>query len=363
MVHGTWRFIAPPAPLTLCIISRVKSKQGTTRKSSGRRKPGKPGRRRKPEKESQFKYRIRDNLVAAIICAIVLAAGFYTVRSVFFDDSPAVSVADEPIETVPAKDISGADIPAQDQANNNKGAADHATKKASRVSTATKGPGHKFLLLVIDDAGNNLRELEPFLQFPGPITIAVLPGQPHSAESARRVRTAGKELFLHQPMEPISRRNHGPGTIRVDMSHEEIREILTASFNEIGPVAGMNNHEGSRATADPEIMKSVLEICLNEGIHFLDSRTTADTAAPYVARELGMDIIQRDIFLDNKQDRESILAALEAGCRQAEQNGSAVLIGHAWSRQLAAILTEMYPLLISKGFVFVTAGTYLETSL
>ncbi|MDR0387195.1 MAG: divergent polysaccharide deacetylase family protein, partial [Treponema sp.] len=32
------------------------------------------------------------------------------------------------------------------------------------------------LVFVIDDAGNNLRELEPFLRFPGPLTIAVLPG-------------------------------------------------------------------------------------------------------------------------------------------------------------------------------------------
>jgi hypothetical protein len=51
------------------------------------------------------------------------------------------------------------------------------------------------LVFVIDDAGNNLRELEPFLRIPGPLTIAVLPGLPYSAEAARRIRAAGKEVI------------------------------------------------------------------------------------------------------------------------------------------------------------------------
>jgi len=53
------------------------------------------------------------------------------------------------------------------------------------------------LVFVIDDAGNNLQELEPFLRIPFPLTIAVLPGLPHSAEAAKRIRAAGKEVILH----------------------------------------------------------------------------------------------------------------------------------------------------------------------
>ncbi|MDR1178172.1 MAG: divergent polysaccharide deacetylase family protein, partial [Spirochaetaceae bacterium] len=47
---------------------------------------------------------------------------------------------------------------------------------------------------MIDDAGNNLRELDAFLNLPFPLTIAVLPGLPYSAEAARRIRAAGKEV-------------------------------------------------------------------------------------------------------------------------------------------------------------------------
>ena len=208
------------------------------------------------------------------------------------------------------------------------------------------------LVFVIDDAGNNLRDLEPFLNFPGSLTIAVLPGLPYSAEAARRIRAAGKELFLHQPMESIGGTNPGPGAIMAGMDRDEIREVINRNLDELGPVAGMNNHEGSRITMDEEAMKTILALSRERGIHFLDSRTTAETAAPSVARQLGMAIGERDIFLDNLQDRESIMYFMNRGLSRAQQRGWAIMIGHAWSPELAPLLKEMYAVLIEQGYSF-----------
>jgi polysaccharide deacetylase 2 family uncharacterized protein YibQ len=212
------------------------------------------------------------------------------------------------------------------------------------------------LVLVIDDAGNNLQDLDQFLKFPGPITISVLPALANSVEAARRVRAAGKELFLHQPMEPLNGQDPGPGAIKTGMTPAQVKEILLKNFTEIGPVTGFNNHEGSRVTMDIELMRPLLEISKDSAILFLDSRTIADTVAPQIARQIGVPIAERDIFLDNEQDRASILAAIEAGCKRAEQNGKAILIGHAWTPRLAAILTELYPQLIQKGYAFATVS-------
>jgi hypothetical protein len=146
-------------------------------------------------------------------------------------------------------------------------------------------PKHRgTLVFIIDDAGNNLQELEPFLRFSGPLTIAVLPGLPHSAEAARRIRAAGKEVFLHQPMEAIGGQNPGPGAIYAGMGAAEIVAILSKNIAEIGPVAGMNNHQGSKITMDQQIMETVLAFCREQGICFLDSRTSAETAVPAAAR-------------------------------------------------------------------------------
>jgi polysaccharide deacetylase 2 family uncharacterized protein YibQ len=213
---------------------------------------------------------------------------------------------------------------------------------------------------MIDDAGNNLRELEPFLKFPGPLTIAVLPGLPHSAEAARRIRAAGKEVFLHQPMEALGGQEPGPGAIYATMSADEIRAALRRNVAELGPIAGMNNHQGSKITSNFAAMETVLAFCRDQGLYFLDSRTTAETAAPAAAQRLGMKIGERNIFIDNEQDRASMLRYIGDGVKRAEQNGSAVMIGHAWSPQLAALLAELYPGLERQGYSFTTASALIR---
>ena len=212
------------------------------------------------------------------------------------------------------------------------------------------------LVFVIDDAGNNLHELEPFLNLDLPLTIAVLPGLPHSAESAKRVRAAGKEVFLHQPMEAIGGQNPGPGAIMAGMAGDEIRATIKQNLEEIGPVAGMNNHTGSRVTMDEEAMEIILKLSREQGILFLDSRTTAESAAPRVAKSLGIKIGERDIFLDNDPERESILRFINLGLQTAEQKGSAIMIGHVQSAALAPLLSELLPDLKNRGFSFSTAS-------
>lgn len=207
------------------------------------------------------------------------------------------------------------------------------------------------LIFVFDDAGYNLKQLQPFLELPFPVTIAVLPGLRYSAEAARRVRAAGKECFLHQPMQAVNRsQDPGPGAILPGMEPERIRAIVRANIDEIAPVKGMNNHEGSLITSDTAAMNAVLDIVAEQGLYFLDSRTTPDTVVPSVARAKNMTIWERAVFLDNTQDRNSIMDAVYSGMKIAERRGSAIMIGHIWSNELAQILTDMYPEMVSQGF-------------
>jgi len=222
-------------------------------------------------------------------------------------------------------------------------------------------PAHQgTLVFIIDDAGNNLKELEPFLRFPGPLTIAVLPGLPHSVETARRIRAAGKEVFLHQPMEAIGGQDPGPGAIYAGMNAAEITAILKQNIEEIGPVAGMNNHQGSQVTMDRQAMETVLAFCREQGICFLDSRTTAQTTAPAAARSMGIKIGERNIFIDNEQDRLSMNRYIESGLTLASRKGSAVMIGHTWSPELAPLLEELYQNIIAQGYTLATASDFIN---
>ena len=216
------------------------------------------------------------------------------------------------------------------------------------------------LVIVIDDAGNNLRELDPFLNIPFPLTIAVLPGLPYSAEAARRARAAGKEVILHQPMEALGGQNPGPGAIYSGMSAQEIRAILSRNIAEVGPVVGVNNHQGSKITMDIAAMETVISFCDDRGIYFLDSRTTSETSAPAAARRLGVTIAERDVFIDNEQDKESMTRFIADGLAKARKNSSAVMIGHAWSPRLAPLLAELFPRFIEQGYNIKTVSDIIK---
>jgi len=241
------------------------------------------------------------------------------------------------------------------------------TPVANTTAAVTQRPPAKSVeklgtvVFIIDDAGNNLRELDPFLRVPGPLTIAVLPGLPHSAEAAKRIRAAGKEVFLHQPMEAIGGQNPGPGAIYSGMSAGEIRAVLKRNVDEIGPITGMNNHQGSKITMDTAAVETILAFCAENNLLFLDSRTTADTVVPSAAQKLGIKIGERDTFIDNEQDKESMIRYIVSGLAKARKTGSTVMIGHTWSPELAPILAEQYPKLIEQGYTIKTAGDIIKS--
>lgn len=207
------------------------------------------------------------------------------------------------------------------------------------------------LTFVFDDAGHNLDQLEYFLRLPFPCTIAVLPGLRYSSESARRIRKAGKQVILHQPMQSVDLHiNPGPGAVTPGLSAEQIKNIVRKNLEEIWPVAGMNNHEGSLMTADEAAMSAVLDVVAEKHIFFLDSRTTARSVVAKVAKEKNMAVWERAIFIDNDKSRAAMETQIKKGLSIARQKGSAIMIGHVFTVELAELLTEIYPALIEDGF-------------
>lgn len=230
-------------------------------------------------------------------------------------------------------------------------------KKADKFGFP-QAKNHAQIIFVFDDGGQNLSHLEPFLNLPIPITIAVLPRLAHSVEAAQKIRNAGKEVILHQPMQAVNPKvNPGPGAITPQMSEDEIISTLFYNINEIGPVAGMNNHEGSAITADAEKMAVILKLANEEGIYFLDSRTNSETKVPYVANLMGYSYYERNIFLDNEKTKENALQELKKGLEIANKKGSVIMIGHIWSANfLPSFIMEVIPELQEKGYTFSTVS-------
>lgn len=218
------------------------------------------------------------------------------------------------------------------------------------------------LVFVIDDAGMNAEYTKRYASLPFPLTIAVLPKLLHSKDCAYIVRSSGKELILHQPMQSLNHNlDPGPGKISVDMSFSQISSIINENLAEIGPgVKGLNNHEGSEVTEDVLRIGAVLDVCLENKIYFLDSRTTANTKAPQAALERDMTIFEKSgPYIDNIVSREAMLKEIYKSLEAANKNGSAIVIAHVdkSAEILPKLLEQMYPYLIKAGYRFATPST------
>ena len=224
------------------------------------------------------------------------------------------------------------------------------------IPPAVKGA---VLVFVFDDAGLNPANVKRYTALPFPVTIAVLPKLSHSRECADITRTSGNEVILHQPMQAVNLKvNPGPGAILPEMSTFEIASVLKENLSEIGPVKGLNNHEGSLITQDVIKIGTVLDVADEVGIFFLDSRTTAETKAPQAALERGMQIYERDVFIDDVITRRVMLSEIYRGINIANKKGAAIMIGHVDKSVgiLPALLADLYPHLIKNGYRFSTVS-------
>ncbi|WP_165793880.1 divergent polysaccharide deacetylase family protein [Hyphococcus luteus] len=194
------------------------------------------------------------------------------------------------------------------------------------------------IVIIIDDMGINRQASEKALELPGPLTFSFLPYGRDVAEIASAAHDAGGELMLHLPMEPEGVEDPGPHALTSFMTGAEFMRALDWNLGRFDGYVGVNNHMGSKLTADIAAMKTLLGYLDHKGVFFLDSVTTPDTAARRAARELGLDVYARDVFLDAEAgSEEAVRSQLALAERIARKTGYAVAIGHPRKETLAVL--------------------------
>ncbi|MDP3980143.1 MAG: divergent polysaccharide deacetylase family protein [Chlamydiota bacterium] len=197
-------------------------------------------------------------------------------------------------------------------------------------------------VLVIDDLGYNEKAIPYLLEIKRPMTLAVLPYLTYSQKTAKTLHQHGYEVIVHLPMQPESKyANPGPGVVTVDMSDEDIKKCVENALKEVPYAVGINNHMGSLATKDPRVMQAVLSVLKSKKMFFLDSKTGLSVTSD-VAAKLGMHVYNRDVFLDNTDEKEYIKGQLSILLNKAQHNGYAIGIGHFRVNTMMAI-REMLP--------------------
>ena len=188
------------------------------------------------------------------------------------------------------------------------------------------------LVIVIDDVGYSVTRGARAIALPGPITIAVLPFAPHTPHLVKQAVSAGKDVIVHQPMQPqpSAHAREEQGTLRLEMTPHKFDALVSAALDAVPGRVGLSNHTGSLLTAHHQPMQRLMQQLSQRGLYFLDSRTTAQTVALNVAQQFGVPALKRDVFLDHVPTADAIHQAFEQALYVARQQGHAVLIGHPY---------------------------------
>ncbi len=233
-------------------------------------------------------------------------------------------------------------------------------EKVGGKKDAKEGPAlprRPRLALIIDDGGYSVEKIRSMLGSGRPMTFAVLPNTPFARKVALTVHEQGGQIMLHLPMEPKASERYSleKDTVLTGMSKKEIEEILRTDLLQIPHVRGVNNHMGSKATEDPELMRSMMEVLKSEGLFFIDSHTSPKTAGPRAARQAGVRYGSNDGFMDHDNTLEAVKSSIRRTMKKAAREGRAISIGHPHPLTAQAI-REMIPEIEGAGIQLVFAS-------
>lgn len=193
--------------------------------------------------------------------------------------------------------------------------------------------------IIIDDMGYHEDLGRRLVDLPIEMTYSILPYAPYSKQLEQYAHYQNKTILLHLPLEPRDNHWHpGAGALYLEDPPEIQLEKLEACLEKTQYAVGVNNHMGSRFSADEPAMRRILEHLKERSLIFIDSYTTAESVGLTIARELGIKSSRRHVFLDNILDTTVICNELSKLVDYAEKYGAAVGIGHPHEVTYEAIM-------------------------
>ena len=196
------------------------------------------------------------------------------------------------------------------------------------------------LAIIIDDV-QTARQVKAIKSLHLPLTMSFLPPRPARPNSAK-LASHEKFYMVHLPMEAMHFSAEEPDTLRIHDSQQKISQKIAKIKREFPRVHYINNHTGSKFTANEVAMNRLIFAFNANKIHFIDSRTTAQTKAPKVLENFGLKYVARDVFLDHHMDKAYVKKQIKLAIKLAKAHGHAIAIGHPHKETLEAIKESKY---------------------
>jgi uncharacterized protein len=222
------------------------------------------------------------------------------------------------------------------------------------------GSGGK-IAIIIDDWGQSTANCKYLKEIPEPLAVSILPGLRHTRDVADCAKLYHKLAMLHLPLEALHNYDIYPSNyiIKTTMKASLVSKILEEDLDQLPSIQGVNNHMGSKATEDRNLMGLIFKKIKKKRLFFVDSMTARNTVCEQIADEMGLAFGKRDVFLDNINTREAITKQIMILAKKARRRGYAVAIGHD-RRLTMQVLKEEIPWLESKGIHIVSIKELLK---
>jgi polysaccharide deacetylase 2 family uncharacterized protein YibQ len=231
-----------------------------------------------------------------------------------------------------------------------------ASKTHEQSGNASQSAQVPRLAIILDDLGSERAAAEAVFKLSYPITISVLPNHEHSSEITDEALRRGYQVLLHLPMQSVANETPEAQELHPGMPAAEVSSLVEQFLKNVPGVVGVNNHQGSQATANLALMEELMPVLRDRQLFYVDSRTTAATVAYETAQEFGVRSAFRNVpFLDDVVEVAAVRKQLEVALHGAHEKGEAVAIGHPHPATLKA-LSEVLPRAQAQGvrLVFVS---------
>lgn len=213
------------------------------------------------------------------------------------------------------------------------------------------------ITIVVDDFGSISPDLlNGFLGLDTQVCFAIFPDEKYSVLTMQKARSQGRESLIHVPMEPIGYPRIDPGKNAILVQHTEaqIKKTLTQFITSMPDCIGINNHMGSLATTDPDVMLSVMKTLKEHNKVFLDSRTTNVSVAYQTAQKSHIKAFRNDIFLDSPNINQSTMEAkLNRIIELSKSQNHVIAITHCHNREKLEYLKAIISRLKKAGFTLI----------
>jgi polysaccharide deacetylase 2 family uncharacterized protein YibQ len=188
--------------------------------------------------------------------------------------------------------------------------------------------GRPVIAICIDDLGEDLAGTDKAMALPREVALSFLPYADATPFLAGRAAKRGHLVLAHVPMQALNGKDPGAMGLKPSMTADEVARRLGWNLARVPGLVGINNHEGSRFTADAALLAPVMATLRARHLFFFDSRTGPQSGVAEAARAAGVRTAARDIFLDDDPRAPAVRAELEMLAREARRSGVAIAIGH-----------------------------------